>query len=181
LVLGIALLSACRGASSAADSSAAVRDSSPASTVAQYLDAVREGARNPAVADSLLGCQMADGMYQPIEMLASFRLLSGVETATPDTAIVHAEVVTVAEEDGSPSAPGRFVARLRFKRDTVVYRLVQQVSRATWVLCTGPRYGFWGTDQQTDWEPPGASAIAARRLADSVWQAEHRPPSRPGA
>jgi hypothetical protein len=150
------------------------------STVAQYLEAVREGHQgSSAIADSLRGCQMADGMYQPIEVLASYRLL-GRPTMSADTVTVRAEVITVAEEDGSPSTLDRFVAVQRVRRDTVTYQLTSDSTVRRWVLCTGPQYGRWGSDAKTDWRPRGASGITARTLADSVWEAEHRSASRPG-
>jgi hypothetical protein len=95
----------------------------------------------------------------------------GIAAAAGDTVPVRAEVVTVAEEDRGPRAPDRFVAVQRLKRKHVTFQLVRDsAATGAWVLCAGPRYGFYGSDDRTEWQPAGSSSATARALADSVWR-----------
>ena len=141
------------------------------SALVTFLEHSRDGHAGPrATADSLLGCAMADGMYQPIAMLADFRLLES--RAAGDTVVALVDVVTVAEEDADSSAADRFRATQRVEEDTVEFRMTREATgRRRWVVCEGEQYGFWGADANTTWDPPGASRRTARALADSVYRA----------
>src|SRR5688572_27891916 len=96
-------------------------NSEPTSALVAFLEASRAGATTSAVPfDSLVTCQIGGGMYQPIELLATYRVLSAVGVG--DTLTVSARVTTVAEEDGSPTHSNRFVAVQRIKTDTQQWR-----------------------------------------------------------
>ena len=143
------------------------------SALVTFLEHSRDGHAGPrATADSLLGCAMADTLYQPIAMLADFRLLSS--RAAGDTVVALVDVVTVAEEDGDPAAADRFRATQRVDEDTVEFRMTRETAgRRRWLVCEGEQYGFWGADASTTWDPPGASRRTARALADSVYRVRH--------
>jgi hypothetical protein len=141
-----------------------------------FLEASREGAPETASPfDSLVTCQIGDGMYQPIQLLATYHLL--VTEGAGDTVSIGVRVTTVAEEDGSPTRPDRFVAIQRIKTETQQWR-VARTPAGGWRVCSGPQFGTYGSDSTTTWHPAGASYTSARRLADSVYQAD--PPSRGG-
>jgi hypothetical protein len=151
-------------------------NSDPTSALVAFLEASREGAPKSATPfDSLVTCQIGDGMYQPIQLLATYHPM-GTEGAG-DTVSIGARVTTVAEEDGSPTHPDRFVAIQRIKTETQRWR-VARTPAGGWRVCSGPQFGPYGSDRTTTWQPAGASYTSARRLADSVYQAD--PPSRGG-
>jgi hypothetical protein len=141
---------------------------SATSVLARYLELSREGASNdPSAPDSLMGCQMRDGMYQPIEMLAAYEVTG--QAWRGDTAVVRARTVTTAEENGDPRRPDGFVAVQRVRRGEWEWDVVREEGR--WRVCNGPQFGFWGDDGITTWRPAGASSVSARALADSIWRA----------
>jgi len=141
---------------------------SATSALARYLELSREGAASdPAASDSLMGCQMGDGMYQPIEMLATYEVTG--HSWRGDTAVVRARTVTTAEENGDPRSPAGFVAVQRVRRGEWEWDVVREGGR--WRVCNGPQFGFWGDDAITTWRPAGASSVSARALADSIWRA----------
>ena len=147
-----------------------------AKALTTYLEASREGAPKPAVPfDSLVTCQIGDGMYQPIELLATYQVLDAVGTG--DTLEVKAIVTTVAEEDGSPAQYERFVATQRVKTDTGTWRVAKHLGGG-WRVCDGPQFGAYGSDALTTWSPAGSSYQTARQLADSIFRAN--PPHRRG-
>lgn len=162
----------------AAPAPAATPAAAAESALVTFLEHSREGHGGVrARADSLLGCHMADSLYQPIAMLADFRLLSSRQAG--DTVVSLVDVVTVAEEEGEPGAADRFRATQRVAEDTVEFRMTRApATPARWVVCEGEQYGFWGADDNTTWDPPGASRRTARALADSIYAA-HRPSPRP--
>ena len=172
LILGFAACAKNENSPGAAADSAlstTVTGNGAEATLVKFLDASREGySSSHAVADSLRGCQMADGMYLPIEMLATFHVIDSQRLG--DTLSARAEVVTVAEEDGDPHRPSLFVATQRVKYDTARYKVIP-ANNGRWVLCEGPQFGSWGSDATTKWQPAGASYATARKLADSLWQA----------
>jgi hypothetical protein len=182
---GLTCLSACsrgdvRREAGHRVSTAAPAPATPSSPVAAaesalvtFLEHSRDGHAGPrATADSLLGCAMADTLYQPIAMLADFRLLSS--RAAGDTVVALVDVVTVAEEDADRAAADRFRATQHVAEDTVEFRMTREPSgRRRWLVCEGEQYGFWGADANTTWDPPGASRRTARALADSVYRVRH--------
>jgi hypothetical protein len=98
-------------------------------------------------------------------MLATFELL--VPSARADTVVGRAVVTTVAEQDVDRQHRGYFVARMRVRRDTLEWDVLRAES-GDWVVCNGLRFGFTAPDGLTAWRPNGASAAAARALADSL-------------
>ena len=145
------------------------------SALTMYLEESRERAAKASVPfDSLVTCQIGDGMYQPIELLATYQVLDAVGTG--DTLEVRAVVTTVAEEDGSPRQYERFVATQRVKTDTATWRVAKHLGG--WRVCEGPQFGAYGSDALTTWSPSGASYQSARQLADSIFRAN--PPRRRG-
>ena len=148
----------------------------PTSALAAFLEASREGASNSASpVDSLVTCQIGDGMYQPIQLLATYHVLTSVGAG--DTVATTARVTTVAEEDGSRTRSDRFVAIQRIRTETLQWR-VARVPSGEWRVCSGPQFGGYGSDGVTTWQPAGASYASARKLADSIYRAD--PPSRGG-
>ena len=140
------------------------------------MEASREGSGPSSVPfDSLVTCQIGDGMYQPIEVLATYEVL-GV-AGVGDTVEVQAHVTTVAEQDGSPTNYDGYVAVQRIKTDTRTWR-VARTSNGQWRVCFGPQFGFYGNDRTTSWSPSGASYKTAKQLADSIFRAN--PPRRAG-
>ena len=63
--------------------------------------------------------------------------------------------------------PGHFVARMRVRQDTLEWDILRSRSGDS-VVCNGLRFGLTAPDSVTTWRPPGASAAAARALADSL-------------
>ena len=148
----------------------------PTSALVAFLEASREETpKSASPVDSLVTCQMGDGMYQPIQLLATYHLLA--TEGAGDTVAIGGRVTTVAEEDGSPSHPNRFVAIQRIKTETQRWRIARTPGSG-WRVCSGPQFGTYGSDRTTTWQPVGASYKSARQLADSVYQAD--PPSRGG-
>ena len=186
VVLLINMLAACgsRSASIAehADSTqgralrAESPNNDPTTALVAFLEASREGAPASALPfDSLVTCQIGDGMYQPIQLLATYHVVP--TAAIGDTVSIAARVTTVAEEDGSPTQSNRFVAIQRIKTETQQWRVARTQS-GRWRVCFGPQFGAYGSDGLTSWQPAGASYKTARRLADSIYRSD--PPSRGG-
>ena len=142
--------------------SAALR--AAASTLGAYLDASREGSTTRARLAELTACPGGPGQAQG-PMLATFELLPASSRA--DTVVGRAIVTTVAEQDVDRVHPGYFVARLRVRRDTLEWDVLRSESGG-WVVCNGLRFGLTAPDSLTAWRPKGASAAAARALADSI-------------
>ena len=141
--------------------SAALRAATEA--LGAYLDASREGSATRETLAELTACPGgADPAQGP--MLAKFALLPA--TSRADTVVGRAVVTTVAEQDVDRVHPGYFVARLRVRRDTLEWDVLRSESGG-WVVCNGLRFGLTAPDSLTAWRPNGASAAAARALADS--------------
>ena len=177
------LLAACGSRSAAQADNAgssqvhASRNSSPnndaRNALVAFLEASRESTPKSVLPfDSLVTCQIGDGMYQPIQLLATYHVLS--TAGVGDTVTVSARVTTVAEEDGSPTRASRFVAIQRIKTETQEWRVARTRS-GKWRVCFGPQFGAYGSDGVTTWQPAGASYTSARKLADSVYRSD--PPS----
>ena len=129
-----------------------------------YLDASRE--RSPT-RDQLAERTACPGGADPAQgpMLAKFELLPA--TSRADTIVGRAIVTTVAEQDVDRVHPGYFVARLRVRRDTLEWDVLRSES-GNWVVGNGLRFALTAPDSLTAWRPKGASAAAARALADSI-------------
>ena len=129
-----------------------------------YLDASREGS---ATRDRLAELTVCPGGDDPAQgpMLAKFELLPPSSRA--DTVVGRAVVTTVAEQDVDRIHRGYFVARLRVRHDTLEWDVLRSDSGG-WVVCNGLRFGLTAPDSLTAWRPNGASAAAARALADSI-------------
>ena len=132
--------------------------------LAKFLDASREGSMTP---DSLPALTACPGGSEPAQgpMLATFELLAPSSRA--DTVVGRAVVTTVAEQDVDRLHHGYFVARMRVRRDTLEWDVLRTGS-GDWVVCNGLRFGLTAPDSMTAWRPAGASAAAARALADSI-------------
>jgi len=98
-------------------------------------------------------------------MLGGFELLN--PTSRADTVVARAVVTTVAEQDVDRVHPGHFVARMRVRQDTLEWDILRSRSGDS-VVCNGLRFGLTAPDSLTTWRPAGASAAAARALADSI-------------
>jgi len=142
--------------------SAAVRAATEA--LGTYLAASREGSATREKLAELTACP---GGSDPAQgpMLAKFELLP--PTSRADTIVGRAVVTTVAEQDVDRVHRGYFVARLRVRRDTLEWDVLRSESGG-WVVCNGLRFGLTAPDSLTAWRPNGASAAAARALADSI-------------
>lgn len=134
--------------------------------LAAYLEASRETAADHAALDTLAGCGDWSGEYLPISMLATYEVLA--PAIRGDTVIGRAAVVTVAEQSADRRAPGRYVARLRVRTDTLEWDVVPDAEAGRWYVCNGLRFGYYGPDSLTTWRPTMFSYRAARALADSL-------------
>jgi hypothetical protein len=130
----------------------------------RFLDASREGSPARAALPALTACSTG-GDPSPGPMLATFELLPA--GARADTVVGRAVVTTVAEQDVDRQHPGYFVARVRVRSDTLEWDVLPSAS-GDWVVCNGLRFGLTAPDSLTTWRPNGASAAAARALADSI-------------
>jgi hypothetical protein len=119
-----------------------------------------DGAELAALAD----CASDGEPYLPIERLATYEITG--RTSRGDTTIVRARVVTVAEQNVSPTDPLRFVARQRVRRGEWEWDVVR--AGDGWRVCNGPRFGVHAPDELTTWQPESASSATARALADSI-------------
>ena len=129
-----------------------------------FLDASREGSPNRGELGRLTACPDGGGPAQG-PMLASFELLPASSRA--DTIVGRAIVTTVAEQDVDRQHPGYFIARLRVRRDTLEWDVLRS-DAGGWIVCNGLQFGLTAPDSLTAWRPRGASAAAARALADSI-------------
>lgn len=134
------------------------------SALGQFLDASREGSSTRAALSRLTACPAGEDTAAG-PMLAAFELLPAIARA--DTVVGRAVVTTVAEQDVDRQHPGYFVARLRVRSDTLEWDVLRAES-GDWVVCNGLRFGLTAPDSLTTWRPLGASAMAARALADSI-------------
>lgn len=141
--------------------SAAMRAASDA--LAEFLEASREGSPTQMDLTRLTDCPTGES-GAPGPMLAAYEVLPA--TARGDTVVGRAVVTTVAEQDVDRQHPGYFVARMRVRSDTLEWDVLQ--SDSTWVVCNGLRFGLTAPDSLITWRPAGASAAAARALADSI-------------
>jgi len=130
----------------------------------EFLEASREGSATHDRLGPLTACPGGEAAAQG-PMLATFELLSPSSRA--DTIVARAVVTTVAEQDVDRIHPGYFVARMRVRRDTLEWDVLRSES-GDWVVCNGLRFGLTAPDSLTTWRPNGASAAAARALADSL-------------
>lgn len=130
----------------------------------EFLDASREGSATRDRQGPLTACPGGEAAAQG-PMLAAFELLSPSSRA--DTIVARAVVTTVAEQDLDRIHPGYFVTRMRVRRDTLEWDVLRSESGG-WVVCNGLRFGLTAPDSLTAWRPNGASAAAARALADSI-------------
>jgi hypothetical protein len=133
-------------------------------TVGQFLAASREGSPTRDQVARLTACPEGGGPTQG-PMLATYELLPASSRA--DTVVGRAVVTTVADVDADRQHPGYFVARLRVRRDTLEWDVLRSDTNE-WVVCNGLRFGLTVPDSLTAWRPSGASAAAARALADSI-------------
>ncbi len=175
LACSIAFVGCARGHESGRDSAAPLAavtvtppDSSAlraaAEALGEYLQASREGSTSREKLAELTACpDGADAAQGP--MLAKFELLSA--TSRADTVVGRAVVTTVAEQEVDRIHPGYFVARMRVRRDTLEWDVLHSESGG-WAVCNGLRFGLTAPDSLTMWRPTGASAAAARALADSI-------------
>jgi len=132
--------------------------------LADFLDASREGSPTRDRLGALTACPDGDVVAQG-PMLAKFELLPPAWRA--DTVVARAVVTTVAEQDVDRIHPGYFIARMRVRRDTLEWDVLRTESGDR-VVCNGLRFGLTAPDSLTAWRPNGASAAAARALADSI-------------
>jgi hypothetical protein len=142
--------------------SASLRDATTA--LGQFLEASREGSATREKLERLAACPGGDEPAQG-PMLATFELLPA--TSRADTIVGRAVVTTVAEQDVDRQHRGYFVARMRVRRDTLEWDVLRSDS-GDWAICNGLRFGLTAPDSLTAWRPNGASAAAARALADSL-------------
>lgn len=119
---------------------------------------------DPATLAELTRCAADDEPYLPIERLAAWEITG--RTVRGDTTVVRARVVTVAEQNVSPTDPLRFVAVQRVRRGEWEWDVVREADG--WRVCNGPRFGVHAPDDLTTWRPAEASSATARALADSV-------------
>ena len=130
----------------------------------QFLDASREGSLQRAVLERLIACP-GETSRAAGPMLAAFALLP--PAARADTIVGRAVVTTVADQDVDRIHPGHFVARMRVHTDTLEWDVLRAES-GDWIVCNGLRFGLTAPDSLITWRPNGASAEAARALADSI-------------
>ncbi len=130
----------------------------------RFLAASREGSATRDSLDRLTACPGAVDRAQG-PMLAGFELLT--PTSRADTVVARAVVTTVAEQDVDRVHRGYFVARMRVRQDTLEWDILHARSGDR-VVCNGLRFGLTAPDSLTTWRPQGASAAAARALADSI-------------
>jgi hypothetical protein len=142
--------------------SAALRAATAA--LGQFLDASREGSLQRAVLERLIACP-GETSRAAGPMLAAFELLPPATRA--DTIVGRAVVTTVADQDVDRIHPGYFVARMRIRRDTLEWDVLRAES-GDWIVCNGLRFGLTAPDSLITWRPTGASAEAARAVADSI-------------
>ena len=129
-----------------------------------FLDASREGSTTRELLPHLTACPSGSDAAQG-PMLARFEVLPAASRA--DTIVGRAVVTTVAEQDVDRQHPGYFIARMRVRRDTLEWDVLRSET-GDWVVCNGLQFGLTAPDSLTAWRPTGASAAAARALADSI-------------
>jgi len=117
--------------------------------------------------DSLLACE-AYGGGDPQLALARFRVLGSAMHA--DTAVVRAEVVSVA--DVRLAADGPYEVRQRVRTDTLSWSLLPLAESGRWGVCGYSREGV-GFVRLQYLQPParwlnGASLASVQDLADSL-------------
>ena len=142
------------------------RDDPASAAVERFLAlSVADAAGDPAALDELLACGLAPASDLPAELLADYAITG--RSARGDTTVVRARVVTVAEQDRSRTAPGRFTASQRVREGEWEWDVVRDEDGA-WRVCAGPRFGLVAPDSLTTWRPDGATAATARELAASL-------------
>ena len=135
-----------------------------------FLATSREGSESRSELPSLTACS-SEATASPGPMLARFELLA--PSFRGDTIVGRAVVTTVADQDVDRIHPGYFVARLRVRSDTLEWDVLKGESGG-WVVCNGLHFGLTAPDSLTVWRPTGASAAAARALADSIGRLSSR-------
>lgn len=100
----------------------------------------------------------------PTELLADYEITG--RSSRGDTVVVRASVVTAAEQNTDRRQPGRFVGSVREQRGEWEWDVVREPGG--WRVCAGPTFGLHAPDELTTWRPDGASAAAARELADRI-------------
>jgi hypothetical protein len=120
-----------------------------------------------AVPDSLAACN--EDYAPPNKLaLASFNLLGS--RAVGDSVQAAAMVVSVARF--LPGAHNTDRAELGVRVDTLHWRLIRHARTRRWVVCgyslEGYDFATFVEDPTVRWSPSGASARAAKRLADSI-------------
>ena len=107
--------------------------------------------------------------------VAWYRVLEVQESG--DTAIAAAEVLSVAEEVGSPREAYGKVTTVRVKTDTLRWKMTR-FDDGSWGVCgySVEDYGLGNMDdgRMTEWDPPGWSWPRVRALADSIRRARER-------
>lgn len=129
----------------------------------------------PTETNALMSC-VPDGQTDRYLTLARYRVLGSALRG--DSVDAAAEVVTVAEETGSPNVANRYVTRVRIRTDTLHWVMVRDSASKKWGVCgyakEGFGFGHYGDDVNTDWLPPSETWAHVRQLAESVYTAGKR-------
>jgi len=136
----------------------------------RYLGASVDGAPNPSLRDTIDKCPV-DAQVEPIFTLAAFRVLSSADRG-PDTAVVRAWVVMVAQEEGDPHVADRHVVTVRVANDTLHWTMVRDAASNRWFVCgisaEGYDFGHYGDTANSTFTPAGMTWRSIRSLADSI-------------
>jgi len=138
-------------------------------SVRRYLEnAVYTGVPTVAAEDDV--CESA--ATYPLLALAQYQVLgSGMHG---DTALVEAEVSSVATLTQHPRVADRYVIAQGFRTDTLHFALLRAGSAPTWQVCGYARefIDFFGPhdveDSAVDWRPESASWQTLRTAVDSL-------------
>ena len=155
-----------RDAASAADDFRPGFDPTDSASVAlaEFLDA-SIGADVPTEAQlARATCGLGTEPVFPTELLAAYEITG--RSSRGDTVVVRASVVTAAEQTADRRQPGRYVGSVRERRGEWEWDVVREPGG--WRVCAGPTFGLHAPDELTTWRPDGASAAAARALADRI-------------
>jgi len=171
LALPVLLVHACRSADSDTSRERASQSRTQAEqTLARFLDAqvVDHYERDTVNALSLEVCEPV-GAVEPRFWLARANILAS--ELRDDTAVVSAEIITVASERRDSTPDGRMV-QLATLRDTATWKLVATGSSGTWRVCGisngGLDFAPMGDTTQIHWRVSGDSLRRARAVLDSV-------------
>jgi hypothetical protein len=114
----------------------------------------------------------------PLLALAQYRVLGSEMRG--DTALVEAEVSSVATLDQHPHAADRYVISQGVRTDTLHFPLLRAGATPAWRICGYARefIDFFGPndleDSTVEWRPKGASWQTLRAAVDSVRGAAKR-------